>query len=135
MIDVVRDSEGVRKAIEELLEEDLARSRLEAQLGSGRRVDPRTKERMLAQVPRRTLSPGYYRWAERMLALEAERKAGVPMDPRMPAYEAEGLLAAERARNAFNSEHPACGGCGTRQPNRFGVECAHCGAKFARKRR
>jgi hypothetical protein len=131
VIDVVRDSEGVREAIEAILEEDLHRARIQRE-SSG--ADPRTRDKMLAQLAPRTLSPGYFRFAEHLLRLDAERSAGIPFHPGdLASFEAEGLVTLCRARSAFEYRHPACGACGARQKNRFGIECNNCGTKFRRK--
>lgn len=132
MIDVVRDEEGVRQALEDLFEEDLARARIERQTEN---ADPRTKERMLAQLPQRKLSPGYYRFAEHLLRLESEQRAGIGFAAgSLSGFEADGLLTLQRARGAFNFRHPPCSACGVHQPTRFGVECSRCGVKFRRRK-
>ena len=131
-IDVARDTEGVRMALEEIFEEDYARSRLRRELEA---ADDATAERMEARLPRRALAWGYYRHAEHLLRLDAEKRAGIALACHdLSAVEASGLVALDRARGAFESRHPACSSCGARQQNRFGVECHSCGAKFARKK-
>ena len=132
MIDVFNDAEGVRMALEEIFEQDFVRARIQLQ-SSG--ANAQTKARMLAQIPVRTLSPGYYAFALHLLHLEAEGAAGVGFDAaRMPAFEARGLVALRRARDAFGFRHPTCGQCGVRQQNRFSVKCESCDVKFARKK-
>jgi hypothetical protein len=131
VINVANDAEGVRMALEEIFEEDFVRSRIDRE-SSG--ADERTRERMQAQIPPRTLSPGYYAYGEHLLRLEADQKAGIQfLASDLAAFEARGLVALGAARAAFQSKHPACGGCGARQQNRFGTECNHCGVKFQRK--
>ncbi|MDR3797960.1 MAG: hypothetical protein P4K93_07395 [Terracidiphilus sp.] len=132
MIDVVQDAEGVRMALEEIFEEDFARSRIDRESAG---ATEETRERMSFQIPPRTLSPGYYEFARHLLHLEAEQKAGIVFLPRdLAAFEASGLLALSLARSAFEGHHPACTACGARQQNRFGVECLGCGAKIRRRK-
>jgi hypothetical protein len=132
VIDVVRDAVGVQKAVEEILEEDYARSRIE-QDSAG--ADEDTRDRMAAKLPRRTLSPGYYEFALHLLRLESRQKTGVVYAAdKIAVYEAAGLLAIGRARAEFSSRHPTCAGCGAHLPNRFSVECPACGAKLGRRK-
>lgn len=129
MIDVARDAEGVRMALEALFEEEFVRARIERE---GR--DEATRERMECQVPGRELSPGYYRWGEHLLRLDAERQAGVALDAgRLSALECDGMVALERARGKFRYDHPACSGCGTQQESRFSPKCGGCGVEFRKK--
>ncbi len=131
-IDVWHDTEGVRMALEEIFEEDYARGRLHREL---EQADDATAERMEARLPKRSLAWGYYKFAEHLLRLQSEIRAGVGCAARdLAACEVAGLLACETARRTFESHHPACSGCGARQQNRFGVECHGCGAKFHRKK-
>jgi hypothetical protein len=120
-------------ALEEIFESDFVRSVVHRE-GSG--ADEETLARMERAIPPRKLAWGYYRFGEYLLHLDALRKAGIELSFRDLAHcEAEGLLALSRARAAFEGNHPACGACGTRQQNRFGMECSNCGAKFQKKRR
>ena len=131
MIDVVNDAEGVRMALEEIFEEDFVRARVRRESAH---ASEETQERLLCQVPLRTLSPGYYKFGEHLLLLEAEQKAGVGLSAgELLRFEARGLVALAQARGNFGYRHPACSACGTRQQNRFGVECGNCGTKFRRK--
>jgi ribosomal protein L37E len=126
--DVARDSDGVRIALEEIFEEDFARSRIERESEGAAQE---TRQRMESQIPARTLSPGYYAFAEHLLLLEAWQKAGVVFAPAgLAAWEASGLVAIGRARNGFKSRHPPCSRCGAPQQNRFTAKCHACGAKF-----
>jgi hypothetical protein len=130
MIDVWKDAEGVRMALEEIFESDFVRSRIHSEGAS-----PETIERMERQVPPRTMAWGYYRFGEHLLHLEALQQAGIGVaSVDLAAFEAEGLLALHRARSAFKARHPACTACGERQQNRFGRECPGCGSKFQRKK-
>lgn len=129
MIDVARDADGVRMALEAIFEEDFARSRVEREAH-----DERMRERMERMIAPRQISPGYFRWGRHLLRLEREGKAGVALDPRtMAAAECEGLLAVESARSEFQYNHPACTRCGAHQENRFALKCRGCGVEFARK--
>jgi hypothetical protein len=131
VIDVVNDAQGVRIALEEIFEEDYARSRISSSLDGAKEE---TRIRMLAQVPPRTLSPGYYSFAEHLLRLEAQKEIGVTFAPeRLARYEVSGLVELRAARMAFKAKHPECSTCGARQQNRFGAECHCCGVKFQRK--
>lgn len=119
-------------ALEEIFESDFVRSRIQRE-ASG--ASPETVERMERQIPPRTLAWGYYRFGEYLLHLDALQRAGIGFQVRdLAGFEAEGILALGRARAAFESHHPACGSCGTRQQNRFGRECPGCGAKFQRRK-
>lgn len=132
MIDVVHDAEGVRMALEEIFNEDFTRARIDRESAG---ADEATRERMYFQIPPRTLSPGYYAFAQHLLRLEEGQKVGIVFAPRdLAAFEVEGLLSLSRARSAFEGRHPACSTCGTRQQNRFGVECPGCGAKFRKRK-
>jgi hypothetical protein len=131
-IDVCRDTEGVRMALEEIFEQDFARARLKREMAQ---AADETLERMEQRLPGRTLAWGYYRFAYYLLHVDAQRSAGIPIEfAGLAAFEAEGLLALDRARAGFESRHPACSACGARQQNRFSVECHACGAKFHRKK-
>lgn len=133
MIDVVHDAEGVRMALEEIFEEDFARARVERIAAS---ASPEQRERLAQSAAQRTLSPGYYRFAQHLLHLEAARDAGIVFSPRdLAAFEVDGLVALLRARENFRGRHPACGSCGAPQEGRFNVECSNCGVKFQRKGR
>ena len=131
MIDVVRDPQGVRMALEALFEEDFVRSRMAGNLED---KSAEQQERIERAVPRRALSPGYYRWAEHLLRLDAERKAGVGFAPGdLACFEADGLVELDRARGKFERDHPECGACKRRLEFRHQPECSGCGAKFRRK--
>ena len=131
MIDVVRDLEGVRMALEAIFEEDFVRGRIELQAGG---ASAETRARMEWQIPQRTLSPGYYRYADHLFRLDAERRAGVGFaSAELAAFEADGLVVLDRARHAFEHRHPSCGACGIRQENRFSPECCGCHVKFRRR--
>jgi hypothetical protein len=132
MIDAVRDAEGVRMALEEIFEEDFVRARVHRE-SSG--ADEETRERMAFQIPPRTLSPGYYVFGLHVLRLADMQKAGIVFGAGdLAEFEASGLMALAQARGGFESRHPACSACGSRQQNRFGVECHNCGAKFRRRK-
>jgi NADH pyrophosphatase NudC (nudix superfamily) len=132
VIDVVQDAEGVRMALEEIFEEDFVRSRIDRESAG---ADKQTRERMACQISPRTLSPGYYCFAQHLLHLEGEQKAGITFAAGdLAAFEVFGLLALGSARTAFESRHPACSACGARQQNRFGVQCSNCGIKFRKRK-
>ena len=128
LIDVARDLEGVRIAVEELLEESFRRYLL------GSVVDRMADDdgvRMLGSLPARTLSPGYYKWAGYLLDLEELRECEIPIGD-LQAIEIQGLVHLRRARHAFNVLHPCCS-CGQRLESRWVPGCDGCGAKFTRE--
>jgi hypothetical protein len=129
--DPARDQDGMVLALNEIFEQDFARVQIERETAG---ANPETKRRLLQQIPKRTLSPGYYTWANHLLWLEDRRKAGIAFSPaELSMQEAAGLVALDRARADFNFAHPPCSACGARQRNRYGQECSACGAKFRRK--
>ena len=129
--DPARDQKGIELALREIFERELARTQIDREAVG---ANPETRARMELQIPQRTLSPGYYRIADHLLRLEAERKAGIGFSAgELAAFEAAGLVTLERARGDFGFDHPTCSTCGARQRNRFGQECPACGAKFRRK--
>ena len=131
VIDVCRDSEGVRMALEEIFEEDYVRSRIDREFAI---ANAETRQRLEWQMPARTLSPGYYRFALHLLHLDSERKVGIGFSAgELAAFEADGLVALDRAHCAFEFRHPPCSACGGRQENRFSLQCCHCGVKFRKK--
>jgi hypothetical protein len=129
-IHVVRDAEGLQKALRELFEEAFCREMIDSLM---RKADDETRERAYQDLPERTLSPGYYSRAEYLLDLASAIECGA-------AYSAEvlgrddvvGLTALKRAKAEFEGDHPACS-CGTRQHNRFARECRSCHAKFVER--
>jgi hypothetical protein len=130
VINVWNDAEGVRMALEEIFEQDFARSRIREE-----GANDETLARMEQRIPPRTLAWGYYSAGEHLLHLESLQQAGVVFPARdLAAFEAEGLVILHRARSGFESRHPACSACGQRQQNRFGRECHACGAKFQRRK-
>jgi hypothetical protein len=131
-IDVWKDPEGVRTALEEIFESDFVRSFLDREAGG---ANEETRARMERQIPKRTLAWGYYRFGAHLLQLDSMRRAGIGFAVNdLAACEVSGLVSLDRARSAFQGRHPACSACGVRQQNRFGVECPGCGAKFQRKK-
>jgi hypothetical protein len=133
LIDVVRDTEGLRMAFAEILEQDFDRARISR---SAESASESTRERLLASVTPLMLSPGYHQFAYHLMQLEAQQKVGVAFNPlQVAAYEAAGLLCLSQARASFEGKHPPCGACGARQDNRFSPECHGCGAKFTRRKK
>jgi hypothetical protein len=128
VIDVVRDTEGVRMALEEIFEEDYARSHITREIDG---ASDETLQRMEARMPVRTLSPGYYAYGGHLLRLEQLQKAGIEFRAgELPGFECDGLLALGRARAGFEQKHPPCGACGAHLQNRFTVKCHACGTTF-----
>jgi hypothetical protein len=133
LIDVVRDTEGLRMAFAEIFEQDFDRARISRSAESASDV---TRERLLGTVSPLTLSPGYHQFAYHLMFLESQHKAGVALNTAtMAAYEAAGLLCLSQARAVFEGKHPPCSACGARQDNRFAPECHACGAKFTRRKK
>ena len=127
-IDVTRDVEGMVQALGELLEEEFAFQRVRRVLDQAADDD---RDHAMRSLPARALSPGYYRWAAYLLWLETRLDAGIRFD-RLDVAEMDGLVALKRARNEWNSKHPACA-CGARQEGRFSQRCHECGIEFRRR--
>jgi len=72
IIDVWKDAEGVRMALEEIFEGNFARSRIRSE-----GANDETRNRMELRIPPRTLAWGYYRFGEHLLHLEALQQAGI----------------------------------------------------------
>lgn len=127
-IDVTRDSVGLKQALGELLEESYAFSRVRRTLD---RSSDESRERQIARLPGRSLSPGYYKLAEYIFWLEERIKAGIRFD-RLDAFEMEGLTMLLRARGDFEYNHPTCA-CGAHQDSRFELQCHACGIEFQKR--
>jgi hypothetical protein len=127
MFDVMRDLEGVREASLALLEESFIRSLVSSSYATG---TDEAQARMESAVPPREMSPGYYRCADYLMWLE-ERSTVAHLE--LLAFESDGLVQLKYARNEFGFRHPSCGGCGTRQEQRFSTSCRGCGMKFQRR--
>ena len=131
MIDTAHDAVGVRTALEEIFEEEYVRSRIASEMAG---ANDQTRARMMAMVPVRTLSPGYYDWAQHLLRIDSMTKAGIVLQlGDVAVVEMIGLMAVQRARSIFEGNHPACPACKALQTNRFTTECHACGTKFIRK--
>lgn len=130
-IQVERDAEGLRRAGRELFEESFFEDAMQPvldRLGD----DPEACERLLAERPPRTLSPGYYDRCAYLLDLGAAMETGAAYAAeQLSRHDVVGLQAIRKAKLEFEREHPACGVCGTRQDNRFMVQCKSCRTKFA----
>jgi hypothetical protein len=127
-IDVTRDMEGLQTALGEVLEQDFAFSRVRRVFDHSEGMD---REHVLRSLPERTLSPGYYKWAEYIVWLEERLNAGMPVQ-RMDNCEVEGLVALERARKRWGYDHPTCA-CGAHQESRFSQKCHSCGLEFRKQ--
>ncbi len=128
-IDSTRDAEGLRMALVELLELSFVHSR------SCRSIDSATEEcgeRIFGSLPPLTLSPGYYKRAEFLLWLEAQKKLGTVSAP-WALSEAQGLEAAAAARSEFERLHPPCGVCSALQDSPFATSCRACGTEFLKR--
>lgn len=135
---VDQDTEGIRIAMRELLEEGFQQARME-RLGSREperksEQEKRTVEQMERIRAARTLAVGYYSFAGHIFRLDAERSAGLDLDPHSLAhFEGAALRTLAIARAEHRARHPPCGACGTEQESRFHPDCTGCGAKFNRK--
>jgi hypothetical protein len=133
--DVARDPKGLELAMAEILEEDFCSERVRGMMDA---ADEETELRVATSLPRRTLSPGYYKMAVYLFWLEARIKAGAFMPggsaalSGLLAFEMEGVSQVVRARNEHQGKHPRCQGCGAAQDSRFSVECYSCRMKFRR---
>lgn len=127
-ISVERDAEGQILALRELFEESYL---AEVTGGFAQKLDDETRERMLDDMPQRTLSPGYYSRAAYLLDLASAIERGATYPAGLLARsDVEGLEALKRAKGEFESDHPACGSCGWRQESRWAIQCGRCKTKF-----
>jgi hypothetical protein len=118
-------------ALRELFEEAFCREAISSVM---KKADEDTRERALEDMPERTLSPGYYTRAEYLLDLGSAIECGISYGANILGREdIQGLQALRRAKHEFERDHPACA-CGTRQHNRYILECRSCGAKFGKRR-
>lgn len=130
MFDVARDAEGLKQAIEGLLEEGFAYSRIALPLESS---DDEGRDRLLRTLPERNLSEGYYKLGQYLLWLEQHlRSASIDLD-KGEALEVDGLCVLSAARREFEHKHPPCGGCGALQDTRFVGSCHACGIEFRKR--
>jgi len=119
-ISIEHDAEGLQLALRELFEEGFVRNQLEAQEGG---VAP---EELDAEMPARTLSPGYYVRAGYLLSVSRSIELGVSYNASSLTHaDVDGLQAVRAARNGFEYDHPQCPGCGAQQENRY--HCHKCG--------
>jgi hypothetical protein len=130
VIDTAREREGIEKAVLDLLEESFTFACVRRSLDF---VDDETAARML-DMPERMLSPSYYKLGEFLLWLADLLEIGAASNDRLTADELEGLRALAAAKREFESRHPKCGACGTRQESKFSPSCRECGAEFTRKK-
>jgi translation initiation factor IF-1 len=128
VIQVWRDTEGLRLVLGEMLEREHDLLRLSGQMQG---KDPSTQARLAGMAAKVTLSPGYERWATHLMLLERQHKLSLPLGDLL-AVEVTGLEILDRARLAHRYKHPNCYACGMPQNNRFMVQCEDCGAKFHR---
>jgi len=129
-VHVERDPEGLQLALRELFEEAFCREAIRSVM---EKADEDTQARAMEDIPQRTLSPGYYSRAEYILDLGSAIEAGAGYSAEVLGREdVTGLQALKRAKQEFERDHPACS-CGTRQHNRYILECRSCHAKFARR--
>jgi ribosomal protein L37E len=129
-IPVERDTEGLQMALRELFEEGYQRNLLEVCEGDeeGAAAD------LEAEMPERTLSPGYYQRAGYLLNVSRAMELGVTYSAASLTHaEVEGLYAVRCARNEFEYDHPECGRCGARQWDRFVTTCHKCGYNRAKR--
>jgi hypothetical protein len=131
VIQVERDAAGLQIAVRELFEETLFEESMRpllAKVGD----DPEMRERIYAEAPERTLSPGYYDRCAYLLDLGSAIEAGaVYSADTLQRSDVTGLLAVRAAKAAFERDHPSCPACGTRQDNRYMKQCKSCRCKLA----
>jgi hypothetical protein len=133
VIDVARDTEGLKMAFAEIFEQDFDRARI---AHSAESATEETRERLLASIAPLKLSPGYHRFAYHLMQLESMQSAGVVFHAgELLQVEGAGLVCLKQARSAFSYKHPPCSACGTLQDNRFGTQCVSCGVKFQRRKK
>lgn len=129
---VDQDAEGLRLAVRELFEESFAHESVRPVLellGD----NEHERERVMASLPERTLSPGYYDRSAYLLELGSAIEAGAHYTAATLArVDVLGLEAVRRAKSQFEYDHPSCSACGTRQENRFAAQCRSCRVKFIR---
>lgn len=125
---VEHDAEGLQLAVRALFEESLAEHRLAPVL---EKADDEQRDRILAELPMREISPGYYKRAAYLVDLANILTLGIPMDASVfTQADVTGIAAVRRAKNEFEREHPACPSCGERQDNAFMRECFNCHQKL-----
>ena len=130
VIQVERDMEGLQEAIRALFEESFQLSAIGVAVRS---ADKETRQRALADMDQRKLSPGYYTRATYLLDLGSALEAGVSYGAdQLTRSDVLGLQALNRAKNEFYNDHPACSACGVRKDNRFASQCKGCHAQFGR---
>ena len=126
VIDPTRDLTNLQTAIEGLLEEEFAFSRVRRSL---ERAEEGDREHIFESLPERVLSPAYYMWAEYLVWLEARME--IARWEKLQVCEAEGLMTMGRARSRFEHNHPECA-CGARLESRFVPSCPSCGLELRR---
>jgi len=128
--DVTDNGEALAQAIGEQLEEQFAFGRMRKTLEMSEGAD---RDHALASLPERTLSPGYYRWAEYLLWLEERLEIfTIPQWASLAFCEMSGLVLLRRERQAWEARHPACP-CGSRMESRFVPVCPQCGLDFRKR--
>jgi hypothetical protein len=130
MIEVARDTEGLRVAFLELMEEAADAPRREKTLALAQHAA--NSARLMESVsPQRSLSAGYYSRAEYLFWLERALDAAPGLWPRnegLRADELAGLMAMENARAEFERAHVACPACGAL--NKRGAFRCSCGEEL-----
>jgi hypothetical protein len=130
-IQVESDYENVRVAVGELLEEfyraDVGASFEEAVAHAA------NADALRDAAVSRSLSPGYYEWAQYLFYLDRFRVAGVQFTFRDLAEEdLLGMAIVNEERRKFSQSHPPCPACGTlNEAARF--SCRNCGKNFLEK--
>jgi hypothetical protein len=123
-LNVEKDSDGIRMATLELMEETLDRDEFtRVERIAMQAEDPAAV--LAAAAPKRKFSPGYYLWVGYLLGLEAEMQAGVAVAAALAGADVIGLLAVRDARIEFERAHPRCG-CGRLLRNAWDKQCPAC---------
>ncbi len=128
MILVSQDVEGVRQAALELFKASLHEKDMDRVIANASQADDLGVLERVVREER--LSPGYREWAEYLIWLKGKLDAGVTLE--LTADEAEGITAVVSARQQFESEHPQCAKCGTRQYSKVSLRCRGCSMEFKR---
>jgi hypothetical protein len=127
---IERDADGLEQAVRTLFEESFIQHRLAPQL---ERMNDAEAEHVLADLPIREITPGYYQRAAYLVDLTNTLTLGIPFPPEcFTQSDVAGIAAVRRARAEFEREHPGCPACGERQDHAHTPKCFSCGQKLRR---
>jgi len=131
---VTQNTEGIRQAALELMEESLGADDLARQIESlSAEEDLMAYAVSLAKtVPVRSVASGFYDYAAYLFWIRSMIDADVELT--ILAEEAEGLRALAAAQQEFERDHPACPQCGARQQSSTPIRCRVCRMEFKKRR-